>query len=75
MHKKSTVTVRPLEDGLFKIKVKGNEFDFIEEDKLEDENGETNFLITIAKNDYEIIAKITNKEVVGRLMVEEKEDK
>ena len=74
MHRKSKVTVKALEDGIFKITVQGDEFSFIEEDKLEDENGESEFLITIGKNDYGVIAKITDKEVLAKLYVD-KEDK
>ena len=69
---KSNVKIKQLEENYFKITVEGNEFDMFPIDEILDENEEPLYSIWIKNNEYEIIEKLSEKEVITRLIKNKK---
>ena len=63
---KSNVKIKQLEENYFKITVEGNEFDIFPIDEILDENEKPLYSIWIKNNEYEIIEKLSDKEVITR---------
>lgn len=67
---KSNVKIKQLEENYFKITVEGNEFDIFPIDEILDENEKPLYSIWIIKNEYEIVEKLNDKEVIVKLVRE-----
>lgn len=67
---KSNVKIKQLEENYFKITVEGNEFDIFPIDEILDENEKPLYSIWIRKNEYEIVEKLNDKEVIVKLVRE-----
>lgn len=67
---KSNVKIKQLEENYFKITVEGNEFDIFPIDEILDENEKPLYSIWIKNNEYEIIEKLNDKEVIVKLVRE-----
>ena len=65
---KSNVKIKQLEENYFKITVEGNEFDNIPMDELLDEEEKSLYSIWIKKNEYDIREKLSEKEIIVKLV-------
>lgn len=65
---RSSVTIKKLEDDFFKITVQGSEFDNIPMDELLDEEEKSLYSIWIKKNEYDIREKLSEKEIIVKLV-------
>ena len=65
---KSNVKIKQLEENYFKITVEGNEFDMFPMDELLDEEEKSLYSIWIKKNEYDIREKLSEKEIIVKLV-------